>query len=447
MTVDGTKTQTRLLRLLPGADYLVSVIALKGFEESEPVSGTLTTALDGPSSLVTANITDSEALAMWQPAIAPVDNYVISYTGERVPEITRMVSGNTVEYALTNLEPATEYTLRIFAEKGPQKSSTITTKFTTDLDSPRDFTATEVQSESALLTWRPPRASVTGYLLVYESVDGTIKEVVVDPDTTSYSLTDLSPSTYYTARIQALNGTLRSKTVKTIFTTTGVLYRFPRDCSQAMLNGDTTSGVYTIYLNNDKTQKQEVFCDMTSDGGGWIVFLRRKNGREDFYRNWKAYAAGFGDLKEEFWLGLDTLSKITAQGQYELRVDLRDHGQSAYAVYDKFSVGDARTRYRLKVEGYSGTAGDSMAYHNGRSFSTFDKDTDSAITNCALSYKGAFWYKNCHRVNLMGRYGDNSHSQGVNWFHWKGHEHSIQFAEMKLRPSNFRNLEGRRKRA
>lgn len=55
--------------------------------------------------------------------------------------------------------------------------------------------------------------------------------------------------------------------------------------------------------------------------------------------------------------------------------------------------------------------GDSMAYHNGRSFSTFDKDTDSAITNCALSYKGAFWYKNCHRVNLMGRYGDNNHSQ------------------------------------
>ncbi|XP_059870239.1 tenascin isoform X4 [Delphinus delphis] len=447
VTVAGTKTQTRLLRLLPGVEYLVSVTALKGFEESTPVSGMLTTALDGPSGLVTANITDSEALATWQPAIAPVDNYVISYTGEREPEITRKVSGNTVEYALTNLEPATEYTLRIFAEKGPQKSSTITTKFMTDLDSPRDFTATEVQSETAVLTWRPPRASVTGYLLVYESVDGTTKEVVVDPDTTSYSLAELSPSTHYMAKIQALNGPLRSKIIKTTFTTTGVLYPFPRDCSQAMLNGDTTSGVYTVYLNNDKTQKQEVFCDMTSDGGGWIVFLRRKNGREDFYRNWKAYTAGFGDLKEEFWLGLDTLNKITAQGQYELRVDLRDHGQSAYAVYDKFSVGDARTRYRLKVEGYSGTAGDSMAYHNGRSFSTFDKDTDSAITNCALSYKGAFWYKNCHRVNLMGRYGDNNHSQGVNWFHWKGHEYSIQFAEMKLRPSNFRNLEGRRKRA
>ncbi|XP_032721593.1 tenascin isoform X2 [Lontra canadensis] len=445
--VDGTKTWTRLVRLLPGAEYLVSVVAMKGFEESEPVSGSFTTALDGPSGLVTANITDTEALAMWQPAIAPVDNYIISYTGERVPEITRTVSGNTVEYALTDLEPATEYTLRIFAEKGPQKSSVITAKFTTDLDSPRDLTATEVQSETALLTWRAPRASVTGYLLVYESVDGTVKEVILGPETTSYSLAELSPSTHYTAKIQALNGPLRSKLVQTVFTTTGLLYPFPRDCSQAMLNGDTTSGLYTIYLNGDKAQALEVFCDMTSDGGGWIVFLRRKNGREDFYRNWKAYAAGFGDRREEFWLGLDNLHKITAQGQYELRVDLRDHGETAYAVYDKFSVGDAKTRYKLRVEGYSGTAGDSMAYHNGRSFSTFDKDTDSAITNCALSYKGAFWYKNCHRVNLMGRYGDNNHSQGVNWFHWKGHEYSIQFAEMKLRPSNFRNLEGRRKRA
>ncbi|XP_053512455.1 tenascin isoform X2 [Artibeus jamaicensis] len=447
VTVDGTRNQARLVKLLPGSEYLVSIIAAKGFEESEPVSGTFTTALDSPSGLVAANITDSEALAMWQPAIAPVDSYVISYTGEKVPEITRTVSGNTVEYMLTNLEPATEYTLRIFAEKGPQKSSTINTKFTTDLDAPRDLTATEVQSETAALTWQPPRASVTGYLLVYESVDGTVKEVILGPDTTSYSLAELSPSTHYTAKIQALQGPLRSKLVQTIFTTIGLLYPFPRDCSQAMLNGDTTSGLYTIYLNSDKTQPLEVFCDMTSDGGGWIVFLRRKNGREDFYRNWKAYAAGFGDRREEFWLGLDNLNKITSQGQYELRVDLQDQGKTAYAVYDRFSVGDAKTRYKLKVEGYSGTAGDSMAYHNGRSFSTFDKDTDSAITNCALSYKGAFWYKNCHRVNLMGRYGDDNHSQGVNWFHWKGHEHSIQFAEMKVRPSNFRNLEGRRKRA
>ncbi len=55
--------------------------------------------------------------------------------------------------------------------------------------------------------------------------------------------------------------------------------------------------------------------------------------------------------------------------------------------------------------------GDSLSYHQNRPFSTYDHDNDIAITNCALSYKGAFWYKNCHRVNLMGKYGDNNHSK------------------------------------
>lgn len=56
--------------------------------------------------------------------------------------------------------------------------------------------------------------------------------------------------------------------------------------------------------------------------------------------------------------GLENLHKITSQGQYELRVDLQDRGETAYAVYDRFSVGDAKSRYRLRVDGYSGTAGD-----------------------------------------------------------------------------------------
>ncbi|XP_069628310.1 tenascin isoform X3 [Haliaeetus albicilla] len=447
VTVDGSKTRTKLVKLVPGVDYLVSIISVKGFEESEPVSGTLKTALDSPSGLVVVNITDSEALATWQPAIAAVDNYIVSYSSEDEPEVTQMVSGNTVEYDLKGLRPATEYTLSVHALKDTQKSETLSTQFTTGLDAPRDLSATEVQSETAVITWRPPRAPVTGYLLIYESIDGRIKEVILNPETTSYSLTELSPSTQYTVKLQALNRSLKSKMILTIFTTTGLLYPYPKDCSQALLNGETTSGLYTVYLNGDKAQPLQVFCDMSEDGGGWIVFLRRQNGKEDFYKNWKTYVAGFGDLKDEFWIGLENLHKITSQGQYELRVDLQDKGETAYAVYDRFSVGDAKTRYRLRVDGYSGTAGDSMTYHNGRSFSTFDKDNDSAITNCALSYKGAFWYKNCHRVNLMGRYGDNSHSQGVNWFHWKGHEYSIQFAEMKLRPSSFRNLEGRRKRA
>lgn len=43
VTVDGSKTRTKLVKLVPGVDYNVSIISVKGFEESEPISGTLKT--------------------------------------------------------------------------------------------------------------------------------------------------------------------------------------------------------------------------------------------------------------------------------------------------------------------------------------------------------------------------------------------------------------------
>lgn len=448
LSVDGFDSHTGMPNLTPGVTYEVTVVAIKGERESEPGVDSVTTALDKPSGLTAINITDSEALLLWQPAIATVDGYVITYSADTVAPVTERVSGNVVEFEMVSLAPATQYTVKVYAVRDAAKSAATTTEFTTDVDAPHDLLASNIQTETALLTWKPPRADITGYILSFLSeADGYIREVVLSPTAVSYNMAQLSGSTVYAVKLQAIAGPKRSKVITTGFTTTGVLYRHPKDCSQALLNGDTSSGLYTVYLGGDENQPLQVFCDMTTDGGGWIVFLRRQSGKVEFFRNWKNYTAGFGDMNDEFWLGLSNLHKITVGGQYELRVDLRDKGETAFAQYDKFSVSEPRTRYKVHVGGYSGTAGDSMTYHHGRPFSTYDHDNDIAVTNCALSYKGAFWYKNCHRVNLMGRYGDNSHSKGVNWFHWKGHEHSIEFAEMKIRPSNFRNLEGRRKRS
>uniref|UniRef100_A0A4W5LC27 Tenascin Ca n=1 Tax=Hucho hucho TaxID=62062 RepID=A0A4W5LC27_9TELE len=447
MTVlaDGTETQALLPNMLPGVTYQVTIFAGKGLEESDPGAENITTALDRPQALSAVNVTDTTALLLWQPAQATVDGYVITYS-----ELTLMehVSGNTVEFEMGSLVPATRYTVGVYAMREAQKSGTITTEFTTgNVDSPRDLAASNVQTDSATLTWKPPRAAITGYVLTFTSPDGTVREVVLSPTATSYSMSELSGSSEYSVRLQAIAGAQRSPHVTNVFTTIGVLHRYPEDCSQALLNGDTISGTYNIYLGGDESQPIQVYCDMTTDGGGWMVFLRRQNGNLEFFRNWKNYTGGFGDMNDEFWFGLANLHKMTASGQYELRVDLRDNGKSAYAQYDKFTIAEPRSRYKMYLGRYSGTAGDSMIYHHGRPFSTYDNDNDIAVTNCALSYKGAFWYKNCHRVNLMGKYGDNSHSKGINWFHWKGHEHSIQFVEMKIRPVNFRNVESRRKRS
>ncbi|KAM6975735.1 tenascin isoform 3-T3 [Tautogolabrus adspersus] len=447
LTVDGGVFETLLPNMIPGKVYQVTVSAVKGLEESDPSTETVTTGLDKPQGLIAVNVTDTSALLLWQPSVATVDGYVITYSVDSVSPMVEHVSGNIVEFEMDSLFPGTHYTVGVHAMREALKSDSAVTDFTTDVDPPRDLTAINIQTDSATLTWRPPQAAVTGYTLTFTSADGTIREVVLSETASSYSMSQLTGSTEYNVQLQAIAGAQRSRHVNTVFTTIGQLYKRPKDCAQILLNGETTSGLYTIYVGGEETQPVQVYCDMTTDGGGWLVFLRRQNGKLEFYRNWKNYTAGFGNMNNEFWLGLSNLHKITNSGHYELRVDLGDKGESAYAQYDKLTIAEPRTRYKIYIGAYSGTAGDSMTYHQGRPFSTYDNDNDIAVTNCALSYKGAFWYKNCHRVNLMGKYGDDSHSKGINWFHWKGHEHSIEFAEMKIRPANFRNFESRKKRS
>ncbi|NXT64563.1 TENR protein, partial [Chaetops frenatus] len=447
MAISRDATEYALQQLQPATKYEIGVKSVRGREESELASITAYTAMDVPLGVTATNITPTEALLQWNPPLSEVESYVLILTRRAVAGETILVDGDSQEYQLTNLLPSTTYTVSMYATSGPLTSQTISTNFTTLLDPPTNLTASEVTRRSALLSWVPPLGEIEKYILTYRSTDGSRKELIVDAEDTWIRLEGLSETTEYTVHLQAAQNALRSGLISTTFTTGGRVFANPQDCAQHLMNGETLSGVYTISINGDLSQRVPVYCDMTTDGGGWIVFQRRQNGLTDFFRKWADYRVGFGNLEDEFWLGLDNIHKITSQGRYELRIDMRDGQEAAYAYYDKFSIGDSRSLYKLRIGDYNGTSGDSLTYHQGRPFSTKDRDNDVAVTNCAMSYKGAWWYKNCHRTNLNGKYGESRHSQGINWYHWKGHEFSIPFVEMKMRPYNHRNISGRKRRS
>jgi len=176
---------------------------------------------------------------------------------------------------------------------------------------------------------------------------------------------------------------------------------------------------------------------MRTDGGGWTVFQRRQDGSVDFYRGWIDYKAGFGQLTAEFWLGNDKIPRLTASRPSSLRVELEDwNGVKVYAKYGKFNIGDEKTQYRLELGSYSGSAGDSLAWHNNMAFTTKDRDNDKWSSNCAVRYTGAWWYKHCHSSNLNGQYlGDKRDNRGARWTQFRT-DLSLKFTEMKLRPSS-----------
>ena len=187
----------------------------------------------------------------------------------------------------------------------------------------------------------------------------------------------------------------------------------------------------------------QVYCDMQTDGGGWTVFQRRQDGSVDFYRGWNDYKSGFGQLTAELWLGNDKIHRLTAAKPSTLRVELEDwNGNREYAKYGKFNVGDEQTNYRLEVGSYSGTAGDSLltgshGIVNNMTFSTKDRDNDLCNCNCAVTYTGAWWYRNCHHCNLNGKYlgNTNGDDKGIIWY-YDFRIISLKFTEMKLRPSS-----------
>ncbi|XP_042544374.1 ficolin-3 [Dipodomys spectabilis] len=210
----------------------------------------------------------------------------------------------------------------------------------------------------------------------------------------------------------------------------------PRSCQELLSHGATLSGWYQVCLPEGRALS--VYCDMDTTGGGWLVFQRRQDGSVDFFRSWSSYKAGFGNQASEFWLGNENLHQLTLQGTWQLRVELEDyHGNRTFAHYAAFHLLGEVDHYQLVLGKFlEGTAGDSLSFHSGKPFTTYDADHDLSKANCAVTVHGAWWYTSCYRSNLNGRYAMSeatAHKYGIDWASGQGVGHPYRRVQMMLR--------------
>ncbi|CAH1802256.1 unnamed protein product [Owenia fusiformis] len=182
----------------------------------------------------------------------------------------------------------------------------------------------------------------------------------------------------------------------------------------------------------------------------WLILAHRFDGSIEFNLEWASYRQGFGNILREHFIGMDNIVAVLQQKRYKARFDLTTwENETRYAEYITFDINDEKDKYRLNIDGYSGTAGDSMKHANHDQFSTKDSDNDVDSRHCAVFFQGPYWYgSGCNGVygSVFGKYIKGpkcANSLGcIAWYYWPeklpgvaGNQYySFKEIKLKIRP-------------
>jgi ficolin len=239
-------------------------------------------------------------------------------------------------------------------------------------------------------------------------------------------------------RLQSLSNVAANCTRDTVF----------NDCCQPLFLALRTSGIYPLQHG----RRGYAYCDMETDGGGWVVVARRAGGRRDFNKTWRHYKKGFGPLDRDFWLGLDAMHLLTRPFlNAELRFDMQHlNGSWYHANYNQVIIGPENQNYTLTVQGYDperSTIYDAFSSLNGQPFSTKDNiNFRKAPLGCytSLNKTGAgWWWKSenffCYYFNVNVPYYIGNTPRGIGWCNINDRSNCIAWhmIEMKVRPKQW----------
>ncbi len=164
-------------------------------------------SLSPPLGFKTEVVTSCYIQYSWN-AVSGAQGYRLKYKVSSASSWTTVDVGNVTSYTVTGLTPSTEYKAKIAAlcANGSEGSYTLNVSATTQsCSTPLNFVASSITTTSAVLSWTAP-CGENSFKINWRKKNTSSWTKINNVSGTSYTLTGLSPSTTYEAKIQAKCG-------------------------------------------------------------------------------------------------------------------------------------------------------------------------------------------------------------------------------------------------
>ena len=178
-----------------------------------------------PYSIVTSNITDTQAQLDWVlPSTTPQIEYRYRVQGGTWTAFTALAQGQT-NLVLNNLLSCTDYEIELRPSCNGAMGTSIVQTIKTDgcCEAPTGFSILTRKEDSALVAW-PNVLIAQSYLVYYREMGTTTWQVVPTSTNTNLWLTNLTPCTSYEAEVKTICSTGDTTSLSnhnSVFITTG----------------------------------------------------------------------------------------------------------------------------------------------------------------------------------------------------------------------------------